>query len=456
MFTGQPPVMHGAQLDDFAMDPATPLLTEVLSEAGWFSIGYWTGWYVAGDFGFSRGFALYENAMTGGRQLEEEYRLALEQGDFDAARAIMAGRAIQGHQDVTSGTVVERATVGMDVAPDGDNLFLFTHLFDPHYDYLPPAPFDTRFDPGYTGPFDGSNWYFDPRVWDPAKQPQRQISQRDLQHVYALYRGELAWVDDNLGRLMDALEREGRLENTLFIVTSDHGEEFFEHGSRGHRNTLYEEQLRVPMLIVPPVGTYPDAPRTSDLQVTLSDVLPTALDFADLDVPASAVGRSLLPVLEGVQLGPLPAVSSLVSFNQLPDGGFEFWFKETWRTPTEKLIRTSTMGLGGKRKLAQVEYFDLVANPKELLRPIIDPSDPHVVRTWSALEAELARLRALQAELPSTNLKGRSTDITQIFADELSKLGYASGDDKAASPGEQLPWGAGVLPAFALPSSQDQ
>src|SRR5262249_9142703 len=124
--------------------------------------------------------------------------------------------------------------------------FLFAHYFDPHYDYVPPPPFDGEFDPDYAGSIDGRD--FVRRLADPSVTP------RDVEHLRALHAGELAWTDSQIGRVLDELDRRGLAPNLLVIVGADRGDEFLEHGGFGHRRTLYQEVVRVPLILRWPNG----------------------------------------------------------------------------------------------------------------------------------------------------------------------------------------------------------
>src|SRR5262249_10859476 len=119
--------------------------------------------------------------------------------------------------------------------------FAFVHMWDVHFDYIPPEPFDSMFDPDYTGPLDGHNIG---QEGFPLNAPPR-----DIEHLKALYDGEIRYTDQTIGELLDALRSAGLLDRTLIVVTSDHGEEFLEHGNKTHRKALYEESIHVPLIV---------------------------------------------------------------------------------------------------------------------------------------------------------------------------------------------------------------
>src|SRR4030042_2009689 len=98
------------------------------------------------------------------------------------------------------------------------------------------------FAPDYPGPLTGENFFFDPRI-------NAQMPRRDLEHLIALYDGEIAWTDAHVGKIIDALKAAGLLERTGVAVPSDPGTEFFEHNGKGHRTTLSDELIRIPLVI---------------------------------------------------------------------------------------------------------------------------------------------------------------------------------------------------------------
>jgi arylsulfatase A-like enzyme len=122
-----------------------------------------------------------------------------------------------------------------------------------------------------------------------------------------LYDGEVAFTDHHLGRLLERVRAPGLADSTIVVVTSDHGEEFGDHGGTGHRNHLHAEVQRVPLLVrAPGVGRR----RVADA-VSLVDVAPTVLELAGAPALEGAAGRSLVPLLRGAPLEPRPVLGEL-------------------------------------------------------------------------------------------------------------------------------------------------
>jgi len=171
-----------------------------------------------------------------------------------------------------------------------ERFFLFLHYYDPHETYDAPAPYKHKYTYGYLGqllPQDMlATLFADTDFPTPT----------DLQFAVDLYDGEISYVDAQLGRLFEKLDDMGLASSTAIIFTSDHGEEFKDHGSMGHRNTLYEEVVRIPLIISLP-GHLEEGQVIED-PVSLVDVVPTVLSLAGAMPLEKAQGTNLVPRLK--------------------------------------------------------------------------------------------------------------------------------------------------------------
>ena len=219
-------------------------------------------------------------------------------------------------------------------------LFLYIHLMDPHNPYDPPVDSARALFPDYSPDSPGR----EPLLDDP----------KNVQHMRRRYDGEIRHVDSALGTFVDDLKARGLFEASILVVVSDHGEEFLDHGGFYHGGTLYEEQLRIPLLIKPPDGR---AKATEvDAMVSIVDALPTAAGFLGWDAPPGSRGQDLRGVARGTERG------REVVFAQLKEKQSTSWAVITDR---EKLIETT--GRNGSSRL-----FDLEADPGEK-SPLNDP-----------------------------------------------------------------------------------
>lgn len=247
----------GAIADDQQM------LAEFLHDAGYQTAGFVDNFYLESRFGMAQGFDHYERSQG------NERAAALNQLAFNWLDSSWDG-------------------------PDsGQPLFLFMYYYDPHTWYDPPPPYDTLYDPSYTGTLTADVYQHGQAVVAGDIVP----TERDVFHLKALYDGEITYWDYHLGRLFDRLQAEGILDDSLIVLTSDHGQMFGEHGKWVHRNSLYEEVLRVPLLLRFP-GVLP-AGEVITTPVVTADLTPTILELVGLPVPPSLDGRSLVPLMLG-------------------------------------------------------------------------------------------------------------------------------------------------------------
>ncbi len=166
-------------------------------------------------------------------------------------------------------------------AADTDPWFLWLHYFDPHDRYMEHAGITERFvTPG---------------------ERDNDTVRRDL------YDGEVHYTDIHVGRVLDALAETGLADNTIVVLFSDHGEEFLDHGSRGHGHTLFRELVRVPLAIRAPGY----AARRVTNTVRTVDVLPTLLELAGLESFSDAAGQSLTDLMRGRTSPPLSALAEI-------------------------------------------------------------------------------------------------------------------------------------------------
>jgi arylsulfatase A-like enzyme len=259
ILTGRSLLGHGVVTDAQKLGDDIPTLAESLRSAGYTTHAIVSAPYVEARYGFDRGFDSYD---------DQTIRFATH-GDS--------------YKEVTAPLLQRTAATWLD-GNANRKFFLFLHYWDVHYDYAPGAPYDTMFDPHYEGSINGENFYFNPAVH--ARMPER-----DLEHVIALYDGEIRLVDDHIAMLRAKLQELGVAEKTIIVVTADHGDEFFEHGRKGHHRTLYDEILRVPLIVYVP-GAKPQRSEVT-METSTIDIMPTVLGLVGAAVPPGVEGTDL-------------------------------------------------------------------------------------------------------------------------------------------------------------------
>ncbi len=211
--------------------------------------------------------------------------------------------------------------------------------------------------------------------------------------------GEIRFTDDVLHAIFQALDRAGRFEQALVVVTADHGDEFFEHGGKGHRRTLFEEVVRVPLVMRGPGRI--SAGLEIDRQVSLVDVMPTVLSLAGVPPRGAMQGRDLSPLLRGEDLEPAPALLEL----------------EGAATPMRALRadgRKLTHYGGGRFRFAAISPADLVEIPLDVDGEGFQP----------ALRDLERMLRESQSLAERSSGGDASAPIESALEQQLRSLGY--------------------------------
>jgi len=340
VMTSHYPSVHGAGGHREGISPDVPTLAEILSGAGWTTAAFVPNATLHAFFGFARGFGRYD--------MRRHFRAQTWQG---VAR------------DLRTSWPLAMFEIPMRVGPDGEHcvdrqiiqravrwlrtdaerpFFLWLQLMAVH-DYIDlyavrVGPEGDLFSPDDPIPSSSEGV----RAVDLDKGQKANATMGDWQAWYA---ANVMFDDLLLGDLIQGLRDLGVLEDTLFILTSDHGEEFGDHGARGHGHTLYDELVHVPLILSYP-KRLPRGKRVNE-QVRLIDLMPTVLDVAGLSVEHPLCGESLLDLIESDGEGGRVAFSEFDDHQSL----------EAVRVPTRKLIlRTAD---------ASVEYYDLADDPAE-------------------------------------------------------------------------------------------
>ncbi len=225
------------------------------------------------------------------------------------------------------------------------NFLAYLHYNDLHDPYRPKAPYDTMYgvySDVYSG-IDFSNWT------KSRKEILRKLTRKDVDQLVAYYDGLLTYTDSHIGLLLDELKRAGLYDDTLIIITSDHGDGFMEHGYLGHSKAPYEELIRVPLIIKFPNSRYGGEIVKS--QVRLIDVMPTILDYLGIRVDHSLAGFSLL---------------NLLSADGKEDGEIDFpGYAYSERGDTLAIRTEKFKYIYFQRNEKKEEFYDLVTDPHE-------------------------------------------------------------------------------------------
>jgi arylsulfatase A-like enzyme/tetratricopeptide (TPR) repeat protein len=242
IMTGLYPPGHGVRENvGYVLDERFPTLAELLGNGGWATSGFVSAFVLDHRWGIGRGFDHYFDDFD----LREMETANLGSVQRDGAETVAA------------------AVSWLDERPTDRPFFLWLHLYDPHEPYTPAEPFKSRY-PGR--PYDA----------------------------------EVAYTDSLVGTFRRALDERSLLDNSLVVVTSDHGEGLGDHGEEFHGFFVYDSTIHVALIVKPPAGG--SAGRVVDRAVSHVDLLPTILDLVGLPVPDNAQGQNLAPLLAGQEV----------------------------------------------------------------------------------------------------------------------------------------------------------
>jgi arylsulfatase A-like enzyme len=279
-----------------ALDGRYPTLAEVLRSQGYLTAGFVANTGYGGyEFGLSRGFIHYEDyTVSAGRII-----LSSSLGRFVTNNRSLR-RAVGYHQTLGRKTAAEinEAFLSWQAQSEGRPFFAFLNYFDAHGPYVPPEPFSDKFN------------FSKPSEWNPLSRKE-DVSPKEIQSMINGYDASIAYLDHQLGLLFAELEKRNLSENTLVIITSDHGEEFGEHGVFDHGNTLYLPSVHIPLIVLypkrVPAGALVEEP------VTLRDLPATVMDLLQLETGTRFPGRSLAPYWDGTDRPASSSASPLLS-----------------------------------------------------------------------------------------------------------------------------------------------
>ena len=258
---------------------------------------------------------------------------------------------------------------------EGGDYFAYVQLWDPHGPYLRSEEEVAAFEDVPMPPHPTADQIADHQEWNAWRSADHMgVQDRDdLRQLIANYDAEIHYADYHVGRLLEYLQNNGLYEDTLIVVTADHGEEFGEHGLYREHWSTHDGTQRVPLLVKPPTDTEYESGRRSQL-VTNVDMAPTLAAYTGLEIPARWQGDSVRPLLE---LADEPWRNAIVFDHGL------YTAQRAIRTDPWKLVKTYHAGMW-KSIVPETQLFDMNADPWEQLD--LSETNPDVV---SRLEDQL-------------------------------------------------------------------
>ncbi len=322
-----------------------------------------TNAFVSSDLGFHKGF-----------------------DDFDHRNASI-------HRYRQADEVTKQAITWLKAHKDGP-FFLLIHYFDPHMKYGPPEKYVSMFapkkPPRISVPFTDH---------DAAREGTLNPSDEEKDFIKGLYNGEVRFVDDQMGILKEAMEEMALLDNTWLLVTSDHGEEQFEHGSFEHGHAYEDEVTRVPLILRAPKGKWRAGTRVA-ASVRHVDILPTVVELFHQPLKPHFEGTSLIPLIVGDDTKDRVAYMEFNLFHGQQCAMFDGRNKIVWDTRRKRGF-----------------FYDLTIDPGETTR--MDSSHPLYGDLLKALKAKRDVLKKA-----SKGKKANKVQLSTEATKALRSLGY--------------------------------
>jgi arylsulfatase A-like enzyme len=465
LLTGLPDLAHGAVDDAIGLSKQRVELAEVLANAGYTTAGFYSGPYLSDHYGFGKGFDTWKNVSGVDEQvdatilelvkkLQEDLTLSDETRQKLRDEGIAAAVEDGYHRAETADKVSDAAISWLDGRKGAaDPFFLFVHYFDVHYDFAPPQErYAARFWPGNRRPRINGDRFFDNADIHAGMDPN------DLAGVKSYYDGEILWVDEQLGRLLKRIDELGLRDDTAIVVVSDHGDEFFEHGAKGHRQNLFGSTTNVVTIFRVP-GRLPEGRRVAS-RVSLVDVAPTIVELTGAQKEADALappsgndgrdlglvhgmwGRSVLPLLSGEERGDRDGLGFLTNRWQDMNHPVDTWalWTGSLKVVVSQRYERKLDANGNPLPMKVIErrglVFDLATDPGEL-HDLAASNSPAVAAAIARFDlafgpaGKLARLVAtFEAGAPPPPLAATKAAL-------LQKLGYTQN----SQPPQKLPPG---------------
>ena len=396
LFTGKYPHSHGTPRNGFVVNDENVLLAELLQEAGFSTAGFVGAFPLASQFGIAQGFDDWDEGFE----------------RFEGVDDVLVNER-------TAGSVTDAVIQYLEQVDLSRNQFLFVHYFDPHAPYESPSPYDTLYDPrGREGLRDWLSLVRDcHRLSATREQPPPELLE-EARRMAAQYAAEVTYTDVQVGRLLADLRERGILDEALLVVTSDHGESFWEHGECfDHGWGTYDSSMRIVGLIRLP-GAVGAGTRVPELVANI-DILPTVLNYLGIPVPETVDGKMM--DLESVP----PQVPGGPRFGQATKPWQSVETDPRWHN-----LRKSRCIRQGKFKLIQVpaagteHLYDLSRDPIESAN-LLEIPDLDVDSVAGPMRKKLETWAASADPLPTHFVVGEQNDVI----DRLKALGYLGGEE---------------------------
>ena len=308
ILTSTYPLMYGGYSSFFNKRRIS--LAEILKENGYTTAAFHSNPYLSKFYGYDRGFDIFQDFLKVSPLREEvkkfkEYIKIKYKHLFDFSRRVYGKvynfiRKLEPIDECANAEAINKEAISW-LKNNSSNFFLWLHYMDTHANYAPPK----NYKPSYISLKE---------VRKLNENIHNTKGENNVKKLIDLYDGEIRYVDYNIGLFLNELKKMRISDDTFIIITADHGEEFGEHGGYMHTPKLYDELIRVPLIIIGPELEN----RIISKQVSLLGLAPTVLDLLNIKKPITFQGDSLLPLMKGMKTEFSDAISEVCVWEKDP------------------------------------------------------------------------------------------------------------------------------------------
>jgi len=343
LLTGLYPTTHDTKTDGAELPDEIELVSQHLQGKGYATAGFIANGYISDKFGFKKGWGAYRNYIREEVNTEAEY--------------------------------VYKDAIDWLSEHQKERFFLYIQTIDPHVSYRVDRRYSSLYFPEEYDGWLGDSVLSDEQV--AISKGRHAASERDIAWLKALYWGEITYHDEYMGKFLADVEKRGLFDNTMVVITNDHGEELYEHHRLGHGHSLYEPMIHAPLSMYFP-GLFPAGKRVEEV-VENVDVVPTILDALGVEPMKDLEGLSLLPLVAG--------------------------------KPHQRPYYAITEFLDGSRSIRVGDYKLMVGHLSGLYDPVEDVNEDHDLRDEAPIALRMCEVY-LGEGLANPDKKQRLLDIT--------------------------------------------
>ncbi len=370
LLTGRYPTEHGVERLQTIIHENTVTLPEALKGAGYATAAFSANVAVViASAGFAQGFDSFE-----------VLEVPLAPGEVSDDPIVVRDGTGRRTQAATANTVTDAALAWLGARSDTARpYFMYVHYYDPHTSYAPPREYAERFGVAADDPMVGPGRAM-------AMAGPTPPTGRNLEKLIALYDAEIAFTDTEVGRLIDGVRADG--SDPLVIVTSDHGEEFGEHGGMQHGRTLFEEVLHVPLIVA---GAGTSSGRVIETPISIVSLPLTIAELARTELPGPFSVPSLVETLRGGQPAAQPVYAELAW-----ERGAHNWtgIDGLWKLVVDRTLRSVLYDL----ETDPGERTDRHASEPARTRALREGVDAHIKAGAKVRAAQPPGIRELDAQ----------------------------------------------------------